>query len=231
MAFHDRGIVLARSPYGDTSWIYRVWCCEHGKCSFLHKGARKRGKRQSGLPYTLAEISATDRRDTSDLQTCRSIQATDVFPEIPFDPRRAAIAMFIGEFAWRELEAGPHDHEIFYLLHQTLKQLNRQFHPDLHLAFLYRVVHLMGIAPEIPMHGTARYFDPESAAFCDSPVLWTAQQSDAIRSFLTGVDITAQPMPNAQRRELLNLILEYLQYQGFYSDRLKCLDVLHEMLS
>jgi DNA repair protein RecO (recombination protein O) len=156
------GRLLTTTRYGDNSLILRFYTAEYGICSFMYRNpVKKAGK--SNLPrYPLFLYELNTPQPDGNLKVLRGIQLTQNTFDVP-NAIQCGVGTFIAELVWRTQQHAPADSSLFRLLNQTAEQLyDKPFHADVHLHFVKKMAHIMGIAPQ---PGNGSYFDLREACF------------------------------------------------------------------
>ena len=95
----SRAIVLRQLKYSETSLILKIYTEKEGLLSFIAKGVRgKKGKLRSAQfqPLNLIDLSYRDARK-SELRQIIDLKVIDPFTDLPFNPVKRTIAIFIAE--------------------------------------------------------------------------------------------------------------------------------------
>lgn len=230
-----RAIVLKTIRHGDHTVVLKAWTERFGKRSYLIRTG-KRGAPASALqPLSRLEL-VVDEHPERDLHSVREVRIERPYMRVPFDPVRAALALFIQEVLYRTLrEESPDDtmNEFLELALETMDSADDVRHFP--LVFLLQLSGHMGFFPEPPSGGEA-YFDLQEGHFLASahphghtlgPPL-----SHAFISLL-GTDLigmAALNIPAPQRRELLDHLLLYFRLHLEGLGEMRSPVVLHEAL-
>ncbi|TAF56323.1 MAG: DNA repair protein RecO [Sphingobacteriia bacterium] len=124
-----RGIVLRSLPYGDTSLVCSIYTELFGKQSYLVKGVRAATKKSVGKagyfqPGAILDLEVY-HNSFKDLQFLKSFYWGHVYQSVFFDVVKNAVATYVVEvmqLVLKEPEANP---ELFYLIEDSLKQLDK----------------------------------------------------------------------------------------------------------
>lgn len=233
-----QGIVLHRIEHSDSSAILKVLTAENGLGSYIWKGAKK--KRKGGnygsitLPLNRVEISARHRRE-GELHLIKEIRISEAFRNIPFDPMRNSIAIFLGEFLYRTAHHQSPDPSYFGTVWECIGILDQAEDPrDLHIHFLAQAMIPHGIAPELEA-GSDAYFDilkgevirrePEHHLFLSPEQSQTLSEMlrteiEDHRRFLVGT---------SERQQLLGKLIEHFRVHLGDFGPINSLEVLKEL--
>ena len=144
-------IVLSHLKYGEHSVIATLYTSAMGRQSVLVKGAfSKRTPMKASLfrPLYLLDISLrySARRQ---LQYIGDMSLSVPFLNIPYDPVKSGIALFLSEVLYRTLRAEEADGALFAFLSHAVQvlDLNRHGTANFHLVFLLRLARYLGFSP------------------------------------------------------------------------------------
>lgn len=153
-----RAIVLKSVKHSDNSRVVKAWTEVHGARSFLVRTSKRSG-------VTDATLQALNRielvyREISDreLHVVRELRIDVPFVNIPRDPVRSSVALFVQEVLYKVLRTGDRDDELNAFLHEALEVIDRQ--RDLScfpLVFLVRLSYHLGFFPAMPGPGEDRF--------------------------------------------------------------------------
>lgn len=235
-----KGILLHRFEHSNTSAILKVLTPEEGLSSFIWKGAKKAKKGGSygsiATPLNRLEITARFKEEGG-LHLLKEARIEKPFQNLISDPKRLAIALFLGEFLYRSSYSQPPDPDHFEEVETCIEMLDRAKDPtDLHLHFVARSMHTHGIAPDEVPSGN-EYFDllegqlqseepshehalsPEQSQLLDR-MLRTALED--YQRFIKGTDA---------RQDLLRKLIEHYRVHLGDFGPINSLDVLHELFA
>ena len=95
----SRAIVLRQIKYSETSLILKIYTEKEGLLSFIAKGVRgKKGKLRSAQfqPLNLIDLSYREARK-SQLRQINDLKVIEPFTDLPFNPIKRTIAIFMAE--------------------------------------------------------------------------------------------------------------------------------------
>jgi DNA repair protein RecO (recombination protein O) len=129
MLHATKGIVLRTVKYGDTSIITTVYTELFGIQGYIVKGVRQSGKTSAGKasffqPATMLEMEVY-HNEQKQLQFIKEYQLSYLYEKVLFDVVHNTVAMFIIELLQHSLKQPEANPELFYLIEDTLKQLDR----------------------------------------------------------------------------------------------------------
>ncbi len=239
MSVATKAVVLSSLRYGDSSLIVRAYTRAAGLQSFLLKGILKqqKGRLRSAMfqPLTQLEVVTGPLRPGK-LGYLKEARISVPYATLHTDIRKSTIALFLSEVLTgciREEEANP---ELFSYLEHTLQWLDHHSNTaNFHIRFLLGLSRYLGFYPDCEA-SQAAYFDLAEGAFCTAqplnPVI-SGRPLEQFRAFL-GINFDAidqVKMTQAERRDLLRLLVIYyeLHVHGFKKPR--SLTVLDEVFS
>ena len=164
-----KAVALHCIKYSDTAVIATLYTETSGRASFLVPVSRSRKAVVKGVffrPLSILELDFEFRPKAS-LQHVRDVRFAYAYRSLPFDPRKAAIGLFLSEVLSRvlkhEASGGPLFEYVGYSL-QWLDAASRGF-ANFHLVFLTRLTRFLGFYPNVEGWHEGDYFDMANACF------------------------------------------------------------------
>lgn len=166
------GIVLHSIKYSDTTNIVDIYTESCGRSSFLVQSARTQKtsvKATLFQPLSLIELEVNFRA-TSTMCRIKEARCVNPFISIPFDPYKAAIALFLAEFLYRGIKEETENKPLFAYLHHSIQWLDecRENFSNFHLVFLMRLSRFLGLYPNVEDYQKGDFFDLMNACFTSS---------------------------------------------------------------
>jgi len=128
MLHNTKGIVLRVTKYGDTSVIASIYTELFGLQQYIVKGVRVTSKKgaNKGVFYQPAAILQMEvyHSPMKSMQMVKEVNWDYVYQEVYSDVVRNAVATYIVEILQQTLQPEPHP-ELFYLIEDTFKQLDK----------------------------------------------------------------------------------------------------------
>ena len=152
----DKGILINRISYGDSSFIVTVYTLEKGIQKFIFQGAKK--KKVPIYPLLIAEITYYKRPD-SELGKLTAVEAKNHLQELSFDPIKSVISFFIADVLLKCLKHEYEDSELYFFLESFIQAINDAddlSHFPIH--FLTEFSKHLGICPNV-LDENPRYFN------------------------------------------------------------------------
>jgi DNA repair protein RecO (recombination protein O) len=225
MIHKTKGVVFRFTRYGETSIIVNVFTELFGLQSYIVNGVRsKKAKSQIALfqPLTLLDLVVYHKENAGILRI-KEVKCAYPFRAIPNDMRRESIAMFLVEILNKAVKEQSHPQELYYFIEHSLMDLDSTAVgiENFHLFFLINLSRHLGFGPQ--MSGEilgGRLIPIEDETILQQIILsGTASQN---RGKLPRVT-------NAQRRELLEVLIRFYQAHIDHFGEVKSLAVLREV--
>ncbi|MBR3626287.1 MAG: DNA repair protein RecO C-terminal domain-containing protein [Bacteroidaceae bacterium] len=164
-----RGLVLRTIKYQDSSLIADVYTDVRGRCQLsLRIPKTGRGKVPVTLfqPLTLLELEI-DVRPHANIYKVAEAKTLQPFSDIPFNPYKQAIVMFLSEFLTRALREEEQNQPLFEYLYYSISFLDgcSAGFSNFHIVFLLRLSRFLGIYPNFENYHAGDYFDLQNATF------------------------------------------------------------------
>src|ERR1700712_5422611 len=129
MVTATKGIVLRTVKYGDTSIITTVYTELYGIQTYIVKGVRQSTKTSSGKGAFFQPAAILDmevyHNDLKQLQFIKEYQWSYLYEKVLFDVVSNTVAVFLVELLQHSLKQPEANPELFHLIEDTLKQLDR----------------------------------------------------------------------------------------------------------
>lgn len=233
-----RGIVLHSTKYADSGVILTVYTSSFGRVSYAINGVHR--KKSVVRPAFLQPLSIVEMEVTHlpgrEIQRLKEIRPAQVFAELPFDPVKNAIAIFISEVLYRILKHREPDEMLFDFLWNAIIQLDecRDGLANFHPLFLCRLSRYLGIEPNAEEED-CRYFDLQNGVFQNERPLHVhyvfGDDAALFRSLLV-VELSGAGeivMSRQGRVKMLETLIEYYRLHIPEFHGVKSLSVLHSL--
>lgn len=175
MQVKSGAIVLHALKFSDSQLIVDLLTEEMGRMSFIcHIPISKKAKikKQFFQPLTILNIEF-DYRQNMRLQHFKDISIAEPFVDIPFEPHKLSICLFLSEFlayVTRDEQQNPPLYK--YVENSILWLDNSQcYFANFHLVFMMRLSRFIGFFPNIEHFSIGVFFDLRSGEFCLDPPL------------------------------------------------------------
>lgn len=178
-------------------------------------------------------------KGSGNIQRVSELRHLPVFQNIPYDIIKSSITLFLNEVLYKSFRQHESDEVLFEFLFHAIEILDgiSKGVSNFHVYFLLRLTRFMGFYPDTTLAGKADFFDlkngcyskiqPPHSLILEQPLsgLWT--------SFLNAKfdNLEELTISSAQRKQLLEKVLEYyrLHVEGF--GQVRSHEVLEEVLA
>lgn len=167
-----RGIVLHSIQYNDKHNIIYMYTERFGRVSYLVP--RMKG-RKSSLPHALfmplsvleMEVEHKNNRELHRIKEARSLAA---LPQLSCNPVKNVLALFLAEVLYRVVRESEPDAKLFDFINRSvcLLDLSEKGVANFHIVFLLRLLHYLGIFPNVEAYHRGCYFDMLNSVFTNS---------------------------------------------------------------
>lgn len=235
------GIVLNVRKYNDRNNIVTVYSRFHGRLSFISPiGSGKAGNARRARLQPLAVISSEFTfKAGQELQRLGSISLEEVWNDIYFDPVKRLFSVFISEFLYRLLNATMEDESLWDFILNSLRYLDYQKEKikDFNFPFLVSLLSYSGIQPDVSGYSPEKVFDFASGTFVDpyeaKGRVLKGEESKAVKwvTRLNFRNVTRLRLSTAERRRLLDVLLDYYSFHFPGVSSMKSVNVIREIFT
>ena len=219
--------------------IAKIFTEQHGLCSFLIQGARKKtspAKANLLQPLSLVEIVAY-HKETSGLQKVREMKNEYPLQSIQNDISKTTIALFLSEMLSRSINEETPNKPLFEFLYKAIIFLDTTGNPvNFHLLFLVKLSKFLGFYPQGIYSDDALYFNLPDGVFVNEkpqhPHFIPPELSKTFRQFLV-TDFNEMQNINLSghtRKVLLESIIDYYRLHLTGVKEIKSHQVLETVL-
>jgi DNA repair protein RecO (recombination protein O) len=242
MTHKTKGIVLRTIHYGETSVITSVYTELFGVQSYIVKGVRQSTKKSQSKqmyfqPAAILEMEVYHNQ-LKNLQFIKEYHWSYLYQKVLFDVVRTAVAQFMIELfqhAIKQPEANP---ELFYLLEGSLMQTDKGSDTIAANLPLYFILHLateLGFQLQGSYSDETPSLDLKESAFVppmqmDTVTGFTAEAISKIQHIQFYNNLENIKLNRLARREILEVLLQYISFHLTDQRELKSLAVLQEVL-
>jgi DNA repair protein RecO (recombination protein O) len=233
MIHATKGIVLRTVKYGDTSVITTVYTELFGVQSYIVKGVRQSSKTSAGKavyfqPAAILEMEVY-HNELKQLQFVKEFQWAYLYERLLFDVVRNAVAMYVIELLQHSLKQPEANPELFYLIEDTLKQLDKGSDTLVANLPLYFILHLgseLGFQMQGTYHAQTPVLDLQEGIFIREKPAHPYYIESRFYNDLDHISLNRQI-----RRELLQAFQTYIALHVADFGEMRSLGVLQEVLS
>jgi DNA repair protein RecO (recombination protein O) len=225
----DRGVVLRKINYSDSSLILTIFTEENGLQKFIFQGAKK--KASALYPLSIIEFSFYKRPD-SELGKMTSAESFST-SEIPFDPIRSTLAFFLADVFFHCIKTEERDSELFSFIRTVIEKIDDQNEKALiPLTTMIGLTRFLGIEPQVIDSGST-VFMLEDGEITNSGSMGAITEQgphvELIRDII--LDVNLERTHKEVRMNALQLMIKYFKVHipGFEISR--SLEILTETLA
>lgn len=245
MTHATKGIVLRTVKYGETSVIASIYTELFGVQSYMVKGVRQSTRKSQGKaglfqPGAILQMEVY-HNDLKQLQFIKEYGWAFLYDKVFFNVVRNAVAMYIIEVLQHSLKQPEANPELFYLIEDTLKQLDRGNDTLVANLPLYFTLHLgseLGFQLQGEFSKRTPVLDLQEGMFTSEMPVHPYFVSGETASFASRInniqfynDLEEITMPRLQRRELLENLQHYIALHVTDFGTLRSLEILQEVLA
>jgi len=202
------GIVFRFTKFGDTSIIVNIFTETFGLQSYIVNGVRSasaKGKIALYQPLTLLDMVVYYKENTQ-IKRMKEVKCLHQYHSLHIDVKKSTIAMFLAELLNKAVKDESHAQELYTFISGSLITLDdaEKDYENFHLVFLVKLSRFLGFGAQNVQEVLGRRIVDVSL----EPLLESLLHADYD---------THLPMSVAQRRDLLDVLL------NFYKDHLDTL--------
>lgn len=235
----SRAIVLRQIKYSETSLILKIYTEKEGILSFIAKGVRgKKGKLRSAQLQTLnlLDLSYREARK-SELRQILDLKVIDPFTDLPFNPVKRSLAIFIAELLQNAIKEQEQNLELFEFLYNSIHwiDLSKQGYGHFHLLFMIKLTRYLGFYPMLKGYKEAHYFDLQQGVFSGvRPKKTQYIDTDELEAWKQLVNAKLESnnrlmFPNTLKRKLLKTMILYYKLHLIHFKELNSHQILQSV--
>ncbi len=246
MQLHNtKGIVLRTVKYGDSSVITTVYTELFGIQSYIVKGVRQSSKKSQGKANYFQPSSILDmtvyHNTLKHLQFVKEYNWAYLYENVLFDVVKNTVALYVVELLQHSLKEPEANPELFYLIEDTLKQLDRgnaTLTANLPLYFTLHLASELGFEIQGNYNNETPIFDlaegmfthilPDHQHYVTGELAAATSQLASINFYN---DLEEIRLNKTIRRQLSDTYLQFLALHISDFGELKSLPILQEILS
>lgn len=233
------GIILNQVKYSDSKSIVSIYTREFGRMSYMVRGAnKKKSVCRSALlqPLSIVEIDV-NHNPKREIQSIRDMRVAIPFYQIPYDPIKNCLALFITEVLHKTLKHSESDEKLYRFIENSVRELDKceVGLGNFHLVFMAGLAKQLGFAPNTKSDNGFRYFDMMNGVFVENKPQHAHFLEDSHAETFKNIMkldyecLNTLPMNRIQRAQVLDSFVEYfkLHLADFHS--LNSIEVLHKL--
>lgn len=212
-------IFLHLTKYGDSSLILHGYSALEGRCSYLMRGAGKKGK-NINLFYPLNILSLDTSGKGSGLHFIKNYTAKYRLDSIRTNIYKSSIGLFIAEVLYRAVQGNEFNIDFFKFLENSIvlfDNMNGDF-SNFHLWFLVRLCSYLGYYPD---KQTLEDYDP-----------FNSSELEILNNFLKFEFSNAMmvSLSGEKRYAFAEKMIKFLGYHLGINLNIKSLSILHKIM-
>lgn len=221
MLHKTKGVVFRFTRYGETSIIVTIFTDQFGLQSYIVNGVRTRSsKSRIALfqPLTLLDM-VVYHRENANINRIKEVRCLYPYITIHADVIKSTIAMFVNEIVNKTVKEESHAVELCEFLISSLVTLDSMTAnaQNFHLIFLLKLSRFLGFG--------VQHVNEVLGGRITEPLI-----EKAIAEMIGGTYLTPLILTNPQRRELLDLLIQfYNEHSGALGD-VKSVQVIREIM-
>jgi len=245
MTHKTRGIVLRTIKYGETSVITTVYTELFGIQSYIVKGVRQSSKKSAGKglyfqPSAILEM-VVYYNEFKNLNFIKEFQWGYLYEQVLFDVVKNTVAMYVVEMLQHSLKQPEANPELFYMVEDTLKQLDKgssTLTANLPLYFTLHLAGELGFRIQGEYNFSTPILDLQEGQFISTkplhPYYVEGSLAEATSQFLSinfYNDLEAIHLPRNIRQQLLIAYQNYIALHVHDFGEIKSLPILQEIFN
>lgn len=224
MLHHTEGIVFGTLKYKESSLIVRIFTLAFGMQSYVVNGvrsAKSQGKTALYQPLTLLDM-VVYYQPQRDLHRISEAKLKHAYQQLPFDPVKRAIALFLTEVFGKVLREESENMELFHFLKNGFLVLDEQPSQvgNFHLQMLLQATLYLGFGPA---NGADLLHQLQESGVHFSVL---ANEQDALDRLMAEPLGTQINVKYAFKKDLLEHILKFYQIHTDALREIKSLEIL-----
>jgi DNA repair protein RecO (recombination protein O) len=230
-------IVLRKVNYAGNSGIVTAYTEAFGIVPFLLRGlGRKGSKSATALPLSIVEI-VTPYNPSKNVQLVSEINLVENNLALSNHPYKTTVALFLAEVLSKTLREEAAEPDLFHFLKESIQYfIEDDFSADFHLVFLSKLCRFFGFSTSGHPSPETPYFDLTDGVYTSSKnhsvhTLSAADSALLGQLFEMGFEKSNVKWTNIERRNLLNLLMQYYSLHMEGMGKIKSLDVLEAVFS
>lgn len=231
-----QALVLRTTPFSDTQQVADLYTRQHGRMSVVVPLSSRRHAGAAALwqPLSFVEMEISAGRHRNRLPHPHEARLYIIYTDLPFNPAKTAVALFLAEFLQNALRAELQEETLYRFLETSLQWLDtaREGYANFHLCFLLHLMPFVGIAPNLETAQDEAFFDlragTPSALLPTHPDFLMGEEARAVPRLLriNFANMRHFRLTRAQRQRALEVAILYYQLHLPPFPPLRSLEVL-----
>ena len=167
----EKGIMISSVRHNDRTSVTHIFTSDHGMVSFiwfLSKSGKNASRNTLLQPLTQLEFQA-EYIPTESLQHIKDIKNHSPYRDIPRNPLKSAISLFLSEFLTYALKGEQSNAPLFRYITKSLDWFDlaaEGSYANFHIAFMISVARHTGICPNADEYHPGYVLDLREGCFC-----------------------------------------------------------------
>ncbi len=234
----EQGIILSTIPHNDRTSVVHMFTKGHGHIVFifhLAKSGKNIARNTLLQPLTYLEFD-TQYIPTNSLQQLREPKNISPYRDIPFNPLKRLIALFLSEFLSYALKEESLNEKLFVFIVDSINWLDKSTkYSNFHLVFMLGITQFIGIRPNSEDYSSGYYFDLQNGDFTKDNSTHNNYLSSEL-SYKLSLLLTSEysnmeniPLTRQGRIQILHCMNEYFKLHIPSFPTLKSLEILESI--
>ena len=239
MMTKTKAIVLHTLKYGDSKLFVNVLSREYGMITLsCPTGKRKNGSSKTNCfqPLNMVEVEF-EMKPKADIHPLREVRIDYPTSDIPFNPYKLSISIFIAEFLRYALNNEQKDYVMYDYIYNSIQWLDSadKGYSNFHLVFMTKLSRFIGFYPDMNSFNPGSYFDLHNGTFSTTPSFNSSTLKPSDSSIvptldrLTFASMHLLKMTREQRNECTEMILKYYRLHVPNFPELRSFNILKEL--
>ena len=170
----EQGILIGAVKHNDKTCVARIFTQTHGMVPFiwfLSKSGKNASRNTLLQPLTNLEFQA-EYVPTQDLHHIKDAKNCLPYKDIPFNPHKSAIALFLSEFLTHALHDEQNNPGLYRFLTESLQWFDNapvNAYANFHIAFMISTARFIGISPNSDEYTPGCVLDMRDGCFIPIP--------------------------------------------------------------
>lgn len=240
MLVSTQGIVLRTIRYSETSIIAHIYTRSYGIQGFMVNGVRSaKGKLRNAHFQQLTILEMVNyQRPGGDLQRIKEARPAFFFQDIPGNPAKTLLAMWMAELLTRTLREEESNEEMFAFIEEAIRLLDKTNNSlaNYPLAFMVHLSRYLGFFPSAGRVPNKPYFNLYDGCFAAdtgaSSEILGEEEGEALAKLceLPFSSFYEYKMKRSLRNSLMEGLMNYYRYHIEGLGKLNSASVLSEVL-
>ena len=245
MTHKTKGIVLRTVKYGETSVVTTIYTELFGVQTYIVKGVRQGTKKSAGKAIYFQPAAILDlvvyHNELKNLQFIKDYSWSFLYQNVLFDVIKNSVAMYIVELLLHSLKQPEANPELFYLIEDTLKQLDKgsdTFTANLPLYFMLHLSNSLGFEIQGSFSNAVQVLDLQEGSYTNtipSHPYYLSGELARITSEIINImfyqDLDSIQLNRTLRRQLMQAYQQFLALHIQDFGEMRSLPILQEVLN